>query len=522
MIAKWRGCTIALLVGCTASEPKSVPIEKPMLVEKPVLVEVSEVRPPSTTWLAQWAGQDFDEVNGLAITPEGDTLAVGGVAGAVVLSSAGFAPTTVMAPLLKPNRSGLLVKYGQYGDLRFAVPFALTDDADAVAATPDGGAVVVGSVKKPLVETDGPGLYEREEPDGFVARFDAAGKPVWRRVLAGPSTQTITEVAAHPQGGYVVAGVFHGDSRFDGDARSMGVGMAPKNEEELGISYDVFVARLAEDGEVMWIGELGSEEQEVVGGVAVGADGTVVLTGECRLRTRVRGGGRTQTITCGDLSIGGFLATWRADGELEWATRIPGPERDTQSPMGVTVLADGSIVAVGLFKKGIGGGALPLLSNGDGLVDGFVVAYTAKGQPAWLRHLRGPSVELFQAAVAAPGGGVWVLGNGSADMEFGDGTKYEGRVPRAGNDALLLRYDAGGELVYAGLYGGKPAPRESSPTVADADMSEVRPYALAVAADGSLRIGGSFDGGLALAGDGAPKLRASADLDGFVIAVPAP
>ena len=57
-----------------------------------------------------------------------------------------------------------------------------------------------------------------------------------------------------------------------------------------------------------------------------------------------------------------------------------------------------------------------------------------------------------------------------------------------------------------------------------ADGVAATPYALAVAGDGSLRIGGSFDGGLELAGveEGTMKMRAVAQLDGFVIARPAP
>jgi outer membrane protein assembly factor BamB len=444
----------------------------------------------------------------------------------MALSSTGGSPLSVLAPNQPPNRSGVLAKYGPYGEPRFAAPFAVTDDADAVAATPDGGAIVVGSFTTPLVEgTDG--LFVRKQPDGFIAKFDGTGKQLWRHGLVGPSTQTITEIVAHPQGGYVITGWFHGESRFEGDPqqRSFGAAMRPKSEEELGISYDVFVARIGEDGQVMWIGEFGSEEQEIVGGLAVGADGTVVVTGECRERTTVRGGGTTLKVECGHLSIGGFLGAWRADGELLWATRIPGPKKDTQSPHGVAVLADGSVIAVGMFNKGIGGGPLPAVTNSEPMfVDGFVVSYTAAGQPAWLRHLRGPGLERVSAVRAAQGGGAWVLADGTADMQIGDGTKYTSEVPRGGNNGLLLRFDAAGTVVHAGLFGGKPAGAGAFPTVADRDFSEIRATALTTGPDGALRIGGSFDGELVLERpDGAPlRQRTSAHLDGFLFGMPAP
>lgn len=531
-----RICLVAVMfIGCTSSERREPPpVDAPQPVKQPAPPTVTppqtapkpEAPPPSKTWLAQWAGKDFDEVSAMAVTSGGDTFAVGEGAGAMALGSSGGPPLTVLAPDQPPNRSGLLAKYGPHGEPRFAAPFAVTDDADAVAATPDGGAIVVGTATTPLVE-GADGLLVRKEPDGFIAKFDAAGKPVWRHGLVGPSTQTITEIAAHPQGGYAITGTFHGESRFDGDPqqRSFGAAMKPKSEEELGISYDVFVARIGEDGEVQWIGEFGSEEQEIVGGLAVGADGTVVVTGECRERTTVRGGGKTLKVDCGHLSIGGFIGAWRADGELLWATRIPGPRKDTQSPHGVAVLEDGSVVAVGMFNKGIGGDGLPVLKNENpAFVDGFVVAYTAAGQPAWLRHLRGPALERVWAVTAARGGGVWVLADGTADMQFGDGTTYTSNVPRGGNNGLLLRYDAAGALVHAGLFGGKPAGVGGSPTVDDGDITEVRATVLTTAPDGALRIGGSFDGELVLERpDGAPlRQRTSMHLDGFLFAMPAP
>lgn len=523
-----------MLVGCTSYErpepemaapAKSVPPE-PTIPTEVVARPPEKMREPPTRWISQWGGQDFDEVSALAVTPDGATWAVGEVAGAIVLGSTGGQPLSVLAPLQAPNLSGLLVKYGPGGELRFAVPFAVRDDSEDVAATPDGGAVVVGSATPPLV-TGSDGLLVRKQPDGFIARYDAVGRQLWRHSLDGPSTQTISRVVAHPGGGYVIAGTFHGESRFEGDPaqRSFGAAMKPRSEEELGISYDVFVARIGEDGQVMWIGELGSEEQETLGGLAVGADGTVVLTGECREQTRVVGGARTSKIACGHLSIGGFLAAWQADGELKWAARIPGPSKDTQSPHGVAVLTDGSVVAAGMFSKGIGGGeGLPLLRNDNkSFVDGFVVGYTAEGRAAWLRHVRGPWLERVWAVEARAEGGVWVLADGTAEMTFGDGETYERRVPRGGNNGLLLAYDAAGTLLTAELFGGKPAPKGAFPRFDDLDPSEIRATAMAATAT-ALRIGGSFGGPLEFPGEDGEALRqvATAQLDGFVVARPVP
>jgi hypothetical protein len=478
--------------------------------------------PPPRTWLSQWEGDGFDEVLALAVAADGSTLAVGEGAGEMRVTVTGGDPMRVRAPAIELNRSGVVVKYAAGGGLAFVTAFEVVYVARGVAPTPDGGAIVVGSANSPVVEGSD-GLPVRKHPDGFIARFDAAGRRQWLHRIAGEGWQEAVTVAAHPQGGYVLAGLFHGESRFQDDpaAPAFGATMAADDPEALGTIWDVFVARVGEAGEVMWIGELGGRGQDTVADVAVAADGTVALTGECRERTRVRGGSRSTTIDCNHLSVTAFLATWSAGGELGWAARVPGPKGDVQMPEGLSFTGDGEVVAVGMFSKGIGGGPLGTLRNPDpSFVDGFIVRYTAAGAPRWIRHLRGGGLERAWAVAPAGEDAAWVLADATADLELGDGTTYAPLVPRGGNNALLLRLDAAGAATHAELIGGKPAPAGAFPTVHDGDVSEVRAGCLAVAPGGDLRIGGSFSGALQAHPDAEFRLGSTSALDGFVLARP--
>jgi hypothetical protein len=452
--------------------------------------------PPSRTWLSRWSGNNFDAVLGIAVTADGDTLAVGEGAGEMLFTTTGGPAKQATAPAIEMTRSGLFASYGPGGKLHHVFTFEITYHARGVAPTPDGGAMVVGVAHTPIVAGHD-GIPVRKEPDGFIARFDAAGRRQWLHLVNGEDLQEVHHIVVHPQGGYVIAGIHGGESRFQGDPQAPAFAAPATFKGE----WDVFLAHIDDDAHVRWIGELGGPGQDTLADLAIGRDGTTVLTGECRDRTVARGGARTAKIQCNPLSIGVYLATWTAAGELAWAARVPGPAKDTQTPEGVAITADGEVVAVGMFNKGLGGGPLPTLRNTRPMfVDGFAVRYTAAGAPKWIRHFRGSQLERVWA-VAPAGTGAWVLAEPSADLEIGDGKRYEAR-PVTGSNAMLLRFDADGAITHA------------EPLAASGDTRATR---LEIAPDGDLRIAGSFQGSLETP-DRTAAISSVSELDGFILA----
>lgn len=505
---------LCLLVGLLGHLPTEVAVEP--------AAAAAAVPAALTSWESQWRGDDFGRVNALAVTAAGETLAVGEFSTNLTI----VAGADAAAPRRLPSKPGpfgarttsVLAKYGPKGELRFAVPVGGEHFASGVAATGDGGAVVVGAISNlhPEGDADAEGVAQRGDSDGFVARFDAAGQPMWLRRFAGRQEQMIRDVAVLPDGRLAIVGMLTGDAVFEGDPQRR-VFASGASERE----YELFVATMADDGALEWLHTFGGPTQDLVAGLAVGPTGSIAVTGECRRATKFRGRTRRATLRCREPHGSGFVALWSSAGELTWAKMMPGTAKDVHAPADVAVLADGGLVVVGAFAGNFGTGAGALVGEDPRFIDGFVARYDGRGELRWARHLRGPGIESARAVAAGPRGEVWVWGHASADMDFGDGRAYEKKVARGGENGLLLRYDAGGGLREASLVGGKPEPRGSSPVRGTDDVTEVRPEAIALAPDGGLRLAGSFSGATRLLA-GEPALDSQGSLDGFVVALPPP
>jgi hypothetical protein len=327
-------------------------------------------------------------------------------------------------------------------------------------------------------------------------------------------------VMALPSGSdHVIAGMTSGMAAYSGDTTAVGASHA----EFMRGGPDAFVARIAEDGQMRWSGAVDGVGEANAYALAIGGDGAVVLTGECREAAQVRGSmGMGATIACGAGTIGIYVAVWEVSGQVRWARRIPGPDKDIQTPDGVAVLSDGDVAVAGMFRDGLGGseGLARLTNQSAPDRDGFVARFArSDGAPKWIRHLRGKQTPARGAAAGADNS-LWVLAEFPGELEIGDGERYARVELRGELNPVLLRFDAAGEKTYAELIGGK-APLGTA--LAAVDSGSVVVNHMVVGTGDTLRVAGGFGGRFAAQGPGGPlELAAMLHSDGFVYAREAP
>jgi cysteine-rich repeat protein len=122
------------------------------------------------------------------------------------------------------------------------------DWANGVAIDETGAAVVVGRVEVGLGFSD-----------AWIRKYDAEGAELWTTTYAGELGESDEGVAvAFAPGGDIVV-----------------VGKTAIAEQGL----DIFVRKLDADGEPLWTRTHGADDDDDVGDVAVGADGSVVVSG---------------------------------------------------------------------------------------------------------------------------------------------------------------------------------------------------------------------------------------------------
>jgi hypothetical protein len=316
----------------------------------------------------------------------------------------------------------------------------LEDDTSGVAVDRDGNVFVSGGT---LGSLDG---ANKGDFDAVLVKFDVTGQLAWIRQLGTPAYDYARDVAVDPQGNATIVGYTAGDLHGPNAG-----------------SNDVFIARYAPDGTLLWVTQTGSPGDDQGWDVAVDDAGEVVVavqtTGQLGANANIGGN---------DAAI----LHYTADGMLDWSQQFGTAGDDYGHSVSITPAGVS-------FLVGYTTGALFLASAGG--MDYFAAQYAPDGTQMWLRQQGGAGDDYAQDAMFDPTGGVWVSGSTTASI---NGEPYAG-----GGDVFLTYFAADGTPVLTRDIGG--AAYENS-------------WGVGVASDGTVYVQcvtqGSFDGQTAIGG----------------------
>ncbi|WP_437932787.1 protein kinase [Sorangium sp. So ce291] len=204
---------------------------------------------------------------------------------------------------------------------------------------------------------------------------------------------------------------------------------------------DIFVAKLDAAGNVLWSKRFGDESEQGGNRVAVDQAGNVVIAGQC-----------SGSLDLGDGALRGagrydiFLAKLDASGNTRWSRRLG--DAAEQLAYGLGVDARGNIFLMGGFEGAVDIGGERLTSAGS--MDVVVARFDADGRPRWGRRFGGPEHNHAYSLVVDAAGDVTVTGSFQGTMAV------EGRrlTSAGGDDIFVARLDAGGHLLWIRRMGG--------------------------------------------------------------------
>lgn len=231
-----------------------------------------------------------------------------------------------------------LVKYDTNGNSLWTRQFGTSADETAYSVAAGSSGVYLAGY------TDGsfPGYTNAGLGDAFLGKYDANGNPVWTpRQLGTPGEDIAFGVAVDASGAYITGYVW---------------GTLP-GQTSAG-SYDAFLRKYDNSGNILWTRQFGTSSPDVARGVAVSSTGVYVA-------------GHTPGTFSGQQSAGGedaFLRKYDTTGKLKWTSQF-GTSADDE--------ANGDAVgASGLYVAGSTRGAFPSQT-----LVGTVDAFVAKVQP---------------------------------------------------------------------------------------------------------------------------------------------
>ena len=200
----------------------------------------------------------------------------------------------------------------------------------------------------------------------------------------------------------------------------------------------MFVAKLDRDGKVLWANGFGGKSRVVTKTVAIDSTGNIHVGGEF-----------DGTLTTGAATLEassyrtGFLLALAPNGTTLWARAFGGPER---SSVRAVAAANGTLAVAVEFRPPLMT-PLPLAAaNGNNIA---IFKLDPQGQAVWVRPFGGPNTEVGTVAVA-PDGMIAFCGSSRVSFDFA-GMAVENR---SGSGAFVAAFSTEGVPLGARGFGG--------------------------------------------------------------------
>ena len=381
--------------------------------------------PASFDWVASGGGQRSDKVRGLAAGPDGSVYIAGESFGDVTFGGrtiAGAGDYDTFVSKISPQG------VPQWTRLSGGPK---TDRAYGVAVDAKGNVYVTGHFQGETarfgdVEVKGAGDY-----DAYLACYSPEGQLRWVRTAGGKGYDYGHGVAVDPAGDVVIAGALAGRAEIDGRTLDSGKGSG------------LFCAKYSSEGELRWARVSEGLAGASAHGVAVDAQGRIVIAG------LVRGAGEfAGKKIVAPAGTAAFVSQLSSSGEANWTAVHPGSPSNLFHE--VTCDAQGRVWAVGMYKGRAQVGAEVHQSSRPDDSDGIVCHYSADGTLRWSKTLSGPAVDYVLGVATDGSGACYVTGeSGAESTAFGRPFRSRGSV-----DIFVAKLSSQGELEWMNQAGG--------------------------------------------------------------------
>jgi len=291
----------------------------------------------------------------------------------------------------------------------------------------DGFVVVGSSAEDSFVNGDWEGVMGKGGTDAIIVNYGygtyTPNEVVWSKNFGGKGDDYywgITTVAD----GYVAVGQSSAISFGTGDWEGI---VGKGGQDAIIVKYDRY-------GDVVWKKNFGGSGDDCYYAVTAVSDGVVAVghSGEYSF------GNGDWTGVSGKGWADAIIVKYDHDGNVVWKKNFGGNSWDDYT--WIAAASDG-IVAVG--SSG------PPFSS-----DAIIVKYDNNGDVVWEKNFGGSGEDIFVSVIAVPDG--YVAAGVSREESFGTGD-WEGVAGKGNLDAIVVKYDNDGNVVWRKNFGGDSA-----------------------------------------------------------------
>jgi len=305
------------------------------------------------------------------------------------------------------------------------------------------GNVLVAGEFQNTVNFGGGSLTSAGGRDIFIAKYTANGDYLWARRFGYAYDDSANSIAADANGNVIVTGYFSDRVDFGGGTIWAALG-----------GIDAFLAKFTPDGNFdstnpdptqrSWAKNFGSNSEDRGTGVAVDANGNIVLGGYFQGSLDLGGGYLNSQGGGKDI----FIAKFSSSGTYTWSKSYGGGYGD--QAVGLAVDRSGDVFVTGwyLYSTDLGGG--PLLAS---QYAAFLAKYSGNdGHHLWSKSFSGAGYIFGNAVTVDANGNAAITGNFTSTIDLGGGVLNTSAF--GVTTIFVAKYSSAGGHLWSKRFGG--------------------------------------------------------------------
>lgn len=326
----------------------------------------------------------------------------------------------------------------------------LNDYALDVVTDDENNVYFVGGFSETVDFDPGPGSLELTSPssfDMFVSKQDAEGNLIWTKSFGGDAHYLLRKVELYNNEFLYVTGQYKADLSIET--------LSGTTVLEAEGEFDLFLAKLTLDGDVVWATGMGGPGPEFIQALAVDTLGNPYCTGYFQETVDFDPGpGSAISTAVGMVDI--FIVKFDSDGEFQWHQTHGSPEND--EGYGITIDQDNNVAICGRlsgdhdFNPAEDGGEVTVVEDVS-----FILKLDSDGNYVWVKSIVGTEPNFAEGIASDSEGNFIIVGGyfGVADLDPGPGEELSESYGNA--DVYVLKLNTDGDLIWNKHFGGVTA-----------------------------------------------------------------
>lgn len=339
------------------------------------------------------------------------------------------------------------IGYAQSPQFDWAVKMDGTDweQGNAIAVDNAGNIYVTGQFKQTVDFSPGFSTFfltSEGDQDIFVCKLDSQKNLVWAKKMGGTGEDFGKGIQVDPDGNVYVTGKFEEVVDFDPNAGITSLTSAGME--------DVFVAKLDESGNLLWVKQFGGSEDDYGFAISLDAQNNVYTTGYFSNVSSFTSGNTLTSFGSYDI----FVNKLTTDGNYAWTKQFGGSGHDVGLSLFVS---GGSIYSTGGFQNTVdfdpSGNIQNFTAPGLNISDIYISKIDTSGNFVWAKQISGVGNDNGQGISVDLYGNVYLIGRFESTVDFDPNAGIYNMTAAGTLDIFVMKLTASGNIAWAKQFG---------------------------------------------------------------------